>query len=88
MIGSLSVSEERKGSSIAQNPFWKVVVQNDVEVQGGFQIGRCVEAMGLQHLLAAAVETLHPAISLGPTGRNQAVLNSLFGAESVEVLGA
>jgi hypothetical protein len=65
-----------------------VVVQDDVAVQSGLEIDRGVEPMGLQHLLDAAIETLHHAVGLGPTGWNQAVFDGLFGAESVDVMRA
>lgn len=62
-MGPLPVSESLNGSEMAQGPLRNVVVvQGDVAVQGGFQIGRDVEVMGLQHLLDAAVEALDPAV--------------------------
>ncbi|MND04985.1 hypothetical protein D3C83_255260 [compost metagenome] len=42
--------------------------------------------MGLQDLLDAAIEAFHQAIRLGPSRRNQAMLNGLFGAESVKLM--
>src|SRR5690606_30289735 len=59
-MGRLPVFESLNRGEMAQGPLRNVViVQGDIAVQSGFQIGRGVGAMGLQHLLDAAVEAFH-----------------------------
>ncbi len=86
-MGRLPVFESLNRGEMAQGPLGKVVIiQVDISVQGSFQIGGDIEVMGLQHLLDAAIEAFHQAIRLGPARRNQAMLNGLFGAESIKLV--
>lgn len=84
-MGRLPVFESLNRGEMAQGPLGNMAIrQGDIAVQRGFQVGRGVEVMGLQHLLDAAIEAFYHAIRLGPTRRNQAMFDGLLMACSAQ----
>ena len=56
-----------------------VIIQEDCLEEGGQ-----VEAVGAQDIGNAAIEAFDPAIGLGPSGFDQAVFDTVIGADPIK----
>lgn len=63
-----------------------MVVQGHVAQQGVLQVERAVEAMGVEHITDATIETLDHAIGFGRLGFGQAMLDAKRLAQLVELV--
>ena len=61
-----------------------VIVQVNEAFEGYLKEGGRVEIVGTQHVGDAAIEAFEPTIGLGPSGLDQAVFDTVIGADPIK----